>query len=81
MKCDQTECEYYDEDMTDFCDLGDPPDVEGCRFRVPQPPTDVELFICYMIDNCEQETISEEYLQRVYADFLKTTKQAVFHGP
>jgi len=29
-------------------------------------------FICYLIDNCEREVIYEEYLQRVYADFIET---------
>ena len=31
----------------------------------------IETFICQLIDNCEGETVTEEFLQREYAAFLK----------
>ena len=31
----------------------------------------VETFICQLIDNCEGEIVTEEFLQREYAAFLK----------
>ena len=30
----------------------------------------VEYFICWLIDHCERDTITEEGLQRAYASFL-----------
>jgi len=31
----------------------------------------VEIFICHLIDHCEGDVITEEYLQRQYAELLK----------
>ncbi len=35
----------------------------------------VEHFICWLIDHCERDIITEEGLHRTYADFLKWHKQ------
>lgn len=39
---------------------------------------DGEMFICYLIDKCERETISEESLHEWLADFLKSPR---YHRP
>jgi len=34
------------------------------------------LFICYLIDNCEREVITEEFLQNRFGDFIKSQRVA-----
>lgn len=40
-----------------------------------EKPNIVEMFIGYMIDHCEREIITEEFLQRTYSDFLKAMRK------
>jgi hypothetical protein len=42
----------------------------ACEVRV----MDAEMFICYLIDNCERNMVTEESLHSWYADFLKTPR-------
>jgi hypothetical protein len=42
------------------------------------PSVDGEMFICYLIDKCERETITEESLHEWLADFLKNPR---YHRP
>jgi len=38
----------------------------------PKIPAEVENFICYLIDNCERDIITEEYLQDVVIKFINS---------
>ncbi len=37
----------------------------------PKLPPDVEEFMAYMVDHCERELITEEYIVQVGSDYLK----------
>jgi len=37
----------------------------------PKLPPDVEEFVCYLIDHCEGNTISEEYLVSIGPEYYK----------
>lgn len=78
MKCNQEDCEYYDQLMTDNCAKGEPPNVEGCTKSQPSAAsTDYDnqrikselIRIAAVLVQCHYipSNLKDDYSQKTYS--------------
>jgi hypothetical protein len=79
MKCQATSCKIWRDCAAKYSSSKPPCAAEERGVAALQPtntaspklPPDVEEFICYLIDNCEREIITEEYLCKIGPEYYK----------